>query len=124
MTYIDERDDSVQYGVITVFSLATIAVVAYVVFGSYVAAYTAIALFALGFVAICVASIRKIFIVLNYKEKLENYAKDHANELSEDFVTKKTNADAKIKSCKTKELIKALLSGIFGIFAIVVLVLF
>lgn len=124
MTYIDEMDDGVQYGIISIFSLATIAVVVYMVFGSFVSAYVAIALFALGFIAICTASIRKIFVILNYKEKLEDYEKMHKDELSENFKTKKLNADTKIKSCKAKELTKAILSGIFGVFTIIVLVLF
>ncbi len=124
MTYIDERDDAIQYGIIAVFSLATLAVVVYVVFGSSVAAYSAISLFALGFTAICLFSIRKIFLVLNYKEKLENYATENSEKIDNEFIERKKNAEHKIKSVKSKELTKAILSGMFAIFAIVVLVLF
>ena len=124
MTYLDERDDVIQYSIITVFTLATCAVIAYVVFGSFFAAYSAIALFALGFIAICLFSIRKIFLVLNYKERLENYAKELGESASEDFLQRKNNADKKIKSTHKKELAKAIFSGFFAVFTIVVLVLF
>ncbi len=124
MTYIDERDDTIQYGIIAVFSLATLAVVAYVVFGSSIAAYSSISLFALGFIAICLFSIRKVFLVLNYKEKLENYATENSETIDDEFKEKKKNAETRIKSVKAKELTKAILSGMFAIFAIVVLVLF
>ncbi len=124
MTYLDERDDSIQYGIITVLALATIAVMCYLVFGGVAAAYCSLALYALGFIAISLFSIRKVFLVLNYKEKILNFEATTEEELDEEFFARKNNAMHTVKVIKTKELIKAICSGLFAIFTIVVLVLF
>ena len=124
MTYLDERDDTIQYGLITSFSLATIAVAIYVLLGSFFAAYLAIALYALSFIAICLFAIRKIFLVLNFKEKLLNYESDSTNVIDLNFVERKEKALKVIKSTVVKETIKIIASGAFAIFAIIVLVLF
>ena len=124
MTYIDERDDTIQYGLMTSFSLATIAVAIYVLLGNFFAAYFAISLYALSFIAICLFAIRKIFLVLNFKEKLLNYEADPSNVIDLKFVERKENALKVIKSTIVKETIKIIVSGAFAIFAIIVLVLF
>ena len=124
MTYLDERDDTIQYGLIASFSLATIAVAIYILLGNFFAAYFAISLYALSFIAICLFSIRKIFLVLNFKEKLLNYESDPNNVIDLKFVERKENALKIIKSAVVKETIKIIISGIFALFAIIVLVLF
>lgn len=124
MTYLDERDDTIQYGLMTSFSLATIAVVVYVLLGNFFAAYFAISLYALSFIAICLFSIRKIFLVLNFKEKLLNYEVDPNTVIDLKFVERKEKALKVIKSTLVKETFKIIFSGVLAIFAIVVLVLF
>lgn len=124
MTYLDERDDTIQYGLITSFSLATIAVVVYVLLGNFFAAYFAISLYALSFIAICLFSIRKIFLVLNFKEKLLNYEVDPNTVIDLKFVERKEKALKVIKSTLVRETFKIIFSGVLAIFAIVVLVLF
>ena len=57
-------------------------------------------------------------------EAVENYAKELGESASEDFLQRKNNADKKIKSTHKKELAKAIFSGFFAVFTIVVLVLF
>lgn len=125
MTYIDERDDTILYCLITLFSIATIAVCIYVTTGYFLFAYISISLYALAFIALCLISIRKLFIINNFKVRLETYEeKADKNTLDEEFYAKKEKAVKQIKSSTTKELIKSILSGVFAIFTIVVLVLF
>ena len=124
MTYLDEKDDTIQYGLITSFTLATIAVAIYVFFGVFFAAYFAISLYALSFIAICLFAIRKIFLVLNFKEKLLNYESHPDNVIDLRFVERKENALKVIKSTIVSETVKIIFSGVLAIFAIVVLVLF
>lgn len=125
MTYLDERDDTINYAVITVFSLATIAVAIYVFLGSLLFAYIALSLFGLAFLAVALFSIRKVFMILNYKEKLENYeANLSEDKKDQEFVQKSKQAKKQIRSSFTREMVKAILSGVFAIFTIIVLVLF
>lgn len=125
MTYLDERDDTIQYCLITSFSLATLAVAIYLAFGNFFAAYFAIGLYALSFIAISLFSIRKIFLVLNFKEKLSRYESDPNNDIMDlAFVERKNNALRVVRSALVKETIKTIVSGAFALFAIVVLVLF
>lgn len=125
MTRIDERDDIILYCLITLFSIATIAVCIYVVFGYFLFAYLSISLYALAFIAICLISIRKLFVIKNFKVRLTNYEENADKEtLDEEFYAKKERAEKLIKSSRTKELIKSILSGAFAVFTIIVLVLF
>lgn len=125
MTRIDERDDIILYCLITLFSIATIAVCIYVVFGYFLFAYLSISLYALAFIAICLISIRKLFVIKNFKVRLTNYEENADKEtLDEEFYAKKDRAEKLIKSSRTKELIKSILSGAFAVFTIIVLVLF
>ena len=125
MTRIDERDDTILYCLITLFSIATIAVCIYVVFGYFLFAYLSISLYALAFIAICLISIRKLFVIKNFKVRLTNYEENADKEtLDEEFYAKKDRAEKLIKSSRTKELIKGILSGAFAVFTIIVLVLF
>lgn len=125
MTRIDERDDTILYCLITLFSIATIAVCIYVVFGYFLFAYLSISLYALAFIAICLISIRKLFVIKNFKVRLTNYEENADKEtLDEEFYAKKERAEKLIKSSRTKELIKSILSGAFAVFTIIVLVLF
>lgn len=125
MTYLDERDDIIQYCLITLFSLATIGVLLYLLFASPFTAYLALGLYAISFLFLFVMTIRKLIVIKSYKDQLDNFEKNSKPEdLDETFYSKKEKVGKLIAQHTIKEAIKCACSAIFAIFTIVVIVLF
>ena len=90
MTYLDERDDIIQYCLITLFSLATIGVLLYLLLASPFTAYLALGLYAISFLFLFVMTVRKLIVIKSYKDQLDNFEKNSKPEdLDETFYMKK-----------------------------------
>lgn len=121
-----EQDRTVQICLNLIFTLGVVAVIIYVVFGSLYAVYASLGIYAFSFSVASLLSIRKLFLVASYKDRLKLFeAKANLTE------TERVNYDAKkqevlkvVNKTRNKELTKAIFFGIFAIFAVVVLVLF
>ena len=125
MTYLDERDDIIQYCLITLFSLATIGVLLYLIFASPFTAYLALGLYAISFLFLFVMTIRKLIVIKSYKDQLDNFEKNSKPEdLDETFYMKKEKVGKLIAKHIITESIKCVCSAVFAIFTIVVIVLF
>lgn len=121
-----EQDKTIQVSLNLIFTLGVVAVVIYVIFGSLFAVYAGLGIYAFSFSVASLLSVRKLFLVASYKDRLKLFeAKANLTE------TERINYDAKkqevlkvVNKTRNKELAKAIFFGIFAIFAVVVLVLF
>lgn len=121
-----EQDRTIQISLNLIFTLGVVAVIIYIVFGSLFAVYAGLGIYAFSFSVASLLSIRKLFLVASYKDRLKLYeAKASLTE------TERINYDAKkqevlkvVNKTRNKELAKAIVFGVFAIFAVVVLVLF
>lgn len=126
MIYSDDRDKTMYYCLLTAFTIATIAVLLYMLFGSLYAAYMSLGVYAFSFSLLALSGIRQLFVIVNYKNRLDNFEKnpDLTEQQRKDFGEEKAKILSVVNSTWRKEMIKAILSGLFAIFTIVVLVLF
>lgn len=121
-----EQDNSVQICLSIVFSLAVVAVVVYMLTGSAWAIYAGLGIYAFSFSLVSLFSIRRLFVVASYKERLKLF--EAKADMSEDerieYESKKQATLKLVNKTRTKELIKAIIFGGLAIFAVVSLVLF
>ena len=67
----NEQDKTVRLCLTLVFSLGVIAVFAYMLFGSVYAVYASLGIYAFSFSLVSLFSIRKLFLVAAYKDRLK-----------------------------------------------------
>ncbi len=117
--------DAIATALIITFSVATICVIIYLIFGLYIFASLALAIYTISFSLIALASLRKLFIVARYSERINALAaNENLTEAERDDVKKeRAEAQKAISKVKTVAIIKSCLSGAFAIFTLVVLVL-
>ena len=122
----NEQDKTIQICLSIVFTLGVIAVVVYMVFGSIYAVYASLGIYAFSFSLISLLSIRKLFLIAAYKDRLRLFeAKaDMTQEERTSYETKKNEVLKVVSKTKAKEITKAIIFGAIAIFAVVVLVLF
>ena len=122
----NEQDKTIQICLSIVFTLGVIAVVVYMVFGSIYAVYASLGIYAFSFSLISLLSIRKLFLIAAYKDRLRLFeAKaEMTQEEKESYETKKNEVLKVVSKTKAKEITKAIIFGAIAIFAVVVLVLF
>ena len=122
----NEQDKTIQICLSIVFTLGVIAVVVYMVFGSIYAVYASLGIYAFSFSLISLLSIRKLFLIAAYKDRLRLFeAKaEMTQEEKEAYETKKNEVLKVVSKTKAKEITKAIIFGAIAIFAVVVLVLF
>ena len=122
----NEQDRTVQICLSLVFTLGVIAVVVYMIFGSMYAVYASLGIYAFSFSFISLLSIRKLFLVAAYKDRLKLFeAKaDMAETDRLSYEAKKQEVLKVVNKTKAKEIAKAIGFGVIAIFAVVVLVLF
>ena len=126
MELTDELDSNMRMCLSISFAIATILTFGYLFVGSIIFIYGALGVYAFSFSLLTLAYIRKLFQLGAYKERLNRIEKkmiDEGQDL-ELFRAKKEEVLKVSNSIKRKEIFKAILSGAFGIFTIVVLVLF
>lgn len=121
-----EQDRTIQVCLNLIFTLGVVAVIIYVVFGSLFAVYAGLGIYAFSFSVASLLSIRKLFLVASYKDRLKLYeAKANLTETERiNYNEKKQEVLKVVNKTRNKELAKAIAFGIFAIFAVVVLVLF
>ena len=122
----NEQDRTVQICLSLVFTLGVIAVIVYMIFGSMYAVYASLGIYAFSFSFISLLSIRKLFLVAAYKDRLKLFeAKADMTEAERlSYETKKQEVLKVVNKTKAKEITKAIIFGAIAIFAVVVLVLF
>lgn len=122
----NEQDRTVQICLSLVFTLGVIAVIVYMIFGSMYAVYASLGIYAFSFSFISLLSIRKLFLVASYKDRLKLFeAKADMTETERlSYETKKQEVLKVVNKTKAKEIAKAIIFGAIAIFAVVVLVLF
>lgn len=126
MEFSDELDRNIYICLMVTFSIATLAVLGYMLIGSVIFVYGSLGVFGFSFSLLALSSIRKLFQISNYKDRLnraERALKEKDEDLT-DFENQKTEVLKVANSIKRKEIVKAILSGAFALFTIVVLVLF
>ena len=122
----NEQDKTVRLCLTLVFSLGVIAVFAYMLFGSVYAVYASLGIYAFSFSLVSLFSIRKLFLVAAYKDRLKLFeARANMTESErEAYEAKKSEVLKVVDKTKLSEMLKAIFFGAFAIFAVVVLVLF
>lgn len=126
MEISDELDRNVYVCLMVTFTMATLSVIGYMLVGSSIFVYGALGVYAFSFSLLALCSIRKLFQVAHYKDRLNRAEKSlmEAGEDLSDFRREKEGILKVTSSVKRKEIVKAILSGAFALFTIVVLVLF
>lgn len=121
-----EQDKTIQMSLTIIFSLGIISVLVYILFGSIYAVYASLGIYAFAFSVMSLFSIRKLFLISVYKQRLKNFEEKATFNESEHnaYNEKKRIALKEVNKTKRSEITKAILAGIVAIFAIVVLVLF
>lgn len=121
-----EQDRTVQICLTAVFGLGIISVFIYILFGSIYAVYSSLGIYAFAFSILSLFSIRKLFVIASYKERLNMF--ENGAQMSESekdvYNQKKSEALKVVNKTKRIEILKAIISGAVAIFAVVVLVLF
>ena len=122
----NEQDKTIQICLSIVFTLGVIAVVVYMVFGSIYAVYASLGIYAFSFSLISLLSIRKLFLIAAYKDRLRLFEAraEMTQEERTSYETKKNEVLKVVSKTKAKEITKAIIFGAIAIFAVVVLVLF
>lgn len=126
MEFTDELDKNLFILLMVTFSIATLSVFGYIFIGSIIFVYGALGVYSFSFSVLSLSSIRKLFQVASYKDRLTRAEKtllEKGEDLT-DFIVRKNEAIKIANSVKQKEIVKAILSGAFALFTIVVLVLF
>lgn len=126
MELADELDRNMKLCLTISFTIATLFTFGYLFIGSIIFIYGALGVYAFSFSMLTLAYIRKLFQLSAYKDRLARIEKSMIDEGQdvEAFRAKKEEILKVSNSIKRKEIFKAILSGAFGIFTIVVLVLF
>lgn len=121
-----QKDNSIQVCLAIVFSLAVLSVVVYMLTGSAYAIYAGLGIYAFSFSLVSLFSIRQLFVVANYKERLRTFeAKADLTEQEKKlYDEKKVEALKFANKHKRIETVKAIIFGSLAIFAVVSLVLF
>ena len=124
--YSNEQDKSVIWCLSLVFTLGVIAVVLYMLFGSMYAVYASLGIYAFSFSLVSLFSIRKLFLVASYKDRVKLFESraEMTEQEREAFNQKKQEVLKVVNKTKTIEIVKAFIFGAIAIFAVVVLVLF
>jgi len=122
----NEQDRTLQLCLSIAFTLGVIAVIVYMFFGSLYAVYASLGIYAFSFSLISLVSIRKLFLVASYKDRLKLFEAKAGMDESErnSYEEKKQEVLKVVNKTKTQEIIKASIFGAIAIFAVVVLVLF
>lgn len=122
----NEQDKTIQICLSIVFTLGVIAVVLYMVLGSIYAVYASLGIYAFSFSLISLLSIRKLFLIAAYKDRLRLFEAraEMTQEERTSYETKKNEVLKVVSKTKAKEITKAIIFGAIAIFAVVVLVLF
>ena len=122
----NEQDQMVKVCLTVIFSLGVVAVLVYMLFGSKIAVYASLGIYAFAFSLYALFAIRKLFVIASYKERLKRF--EAKAEMSEEekqvYNQKKSEALKVVNKTKKKEVFKAIFAGVFAIFAVVVLILF
>ena len=126
MSQTDELDRTIVVATSVLFTIATISVLGYLIFGSSICVYAALGVYTFSFSVLTLSSIRKLFQVSFYKERLLKLERspELSQEEREKFSTERVEIFKVLNKTKRSELTKAIISGVFAIFTIVVLVLF
>ena len=64
------QDRLVRYCLATVFSLGILSVVIYMLFGTEIAVYASLGIYAFAFALVAMFAIRKLFVIASYKDRL------------------------------------------------------
>lgn len=126
MGQTDELDKTIVVLTTVLFFIATVSVLGYLFFGSTICVYAALGVYTFSFSVLTLSSIRKLFQISFYKERLNRAEKSPnlTDEERQKFTQEKENIFKVVNKTKKIELVKAILSGVFAMFTIVVLVLF
>ena len=122
----NEQDKLVNYCLMAVFSLGILAVVIYILFGLEFAVYASLGIYAFAFALTSMFSVRKLFIIASYKDRLKLFESkvSMTEEEKSTYEMKKESALKTVNKTKRIEVVKAIIFGAIAIFAVVVLVLF
>lgn len=126
MGQTDDLDRTIVVATSALFFVATVSVLGYLFFGSVLCVYIALGVYTFSFSVLSLSSIRKLFQISFYKERLNKAERSPSldQESREKFSIEKENIFKVVNKTKKVELVKAILSGVIAIFTIVVLVLF
>ena len=85
-----ENIDTLIYNIlVVVFTIATILVTIYVITGSFTCAYIALSIYTMSFTVLCLAEIRKLFVLNTYKLRIKNldfnFAQANENTVNENL---------------------------------------
>lgn len=120
------QDRLVRYCLATVFSLGILSVVIYMLFGTEIAVYASLGIYAFAFALVAMFAIRKLFVIASYKDRLRLFESkaDMTPEEKAQYNEKKEAALKSVNKTKRVEIFKAIFFGVIAIFSVVVLVLF
>lgn len=126
MAQNDELDRTITLAISILFTLATLSVIGYMLFGSSLCVYVALGTYTFSFSVLALSAIRKLFQISFYKERLNRIERspELTPEERDKFILEKEGIFKVVNKTKRSETVKAVLSGVFAVFTIVVLVLF
>ena len=122
----EQKEEIIHYSSMALFICATVCVLIYFFTASVFTAHLALALYVVSFSAVCLFSIRKLFVAKYYLEKIQQQPTDslQSPEQIAEQDSKRQKLQKLIKSATRREIVKLTFSGALAIFTLVVLILF